>query len=155
MTTPDLELLEGEELMDVAEELMFRQLTDLMIDNGKPSTSAFGPASIDKGKPSYSRSEIVTAQEARDWHTEYASRPSQGVWAVTVGEVIESELIAIDDSKAPLADGALRAPGHCFADFRGLPKRKERELRTKLYFAAVARGEVATTVPLEDGQLFA
>ncbi|WP_017794048.1 hypothetical protein [Leucobacter salsicius] len=154
MSVPNVELADGEEIMDVADELMYRQITGLMMDNGKPVTAAFGPASIDKGKPSYSRSNEVSAQQARDWHTEYASRPSLGVWAVSVEEVVGAGLVAVDDSKTRLPPNGKRAPGHCFADFRGMNKREERVYRAKLYFGAIDRGEIPTTATLRDGQLF-
>ncbi|MHA3724907.1 hypothetical protein ACXR2T_13635 [Leucobacter sp. HY1910] len=154
MSVPNVQLADGEELMDIAAELMYRQITDLMMDNGSPSTSAFGPASIDRGKPSYSRSNEVSAQQARDWHTGNASRPSLGVWAVSVAEVVGAGLVAVDDSKTPLPPNGKRAPGHCFADFRGMNKRAERVYRAKLYFGAIDRGEIPTTGTLPDGQLF-
>lgn len=155
MSIPNLELAEGEELMDITDELMYRQITDLMMDNGKPATSAFGPASIDKGRPSYSRSGQVEAQQARDWHTENASRPSLGVWAVSVEEVLSARLVAIDDMKTPIPAGGRRAPGHCYVDFRNMNKKAERVYRAKLHFCATDRGEIPTTETLKDGQLFA
>lgn len=155
MSIPNVELVDGEELMDIADELMYRQITDLMSDNGKPATSAFGPASIDKGKPSYSRSGQVEAQQARDWYTENASRPSLGVWAVSVEEVIDAGLVAIDDANTPIPAGGRRAPGHCYVDFRNMNKKAERVYRAKLHFCATDRGEIPTTETLKDGQLFA
>jgi hypothetical protein len=148
-------LLDGEQLMSDGGELAYRQTTKHMFDDGKIATTAFGPTPSDKGMPSFSRSSLVTAQDARDWHTRNAKSPSLGVWAVTVGEVVESERYVVDDSKTPLAGGEKRAPGHCFVDYRGLSKAQERELRTKLYFRAIDRGEVPTEATPEDGQLFA
>lgn len=155
MMTFDVELRDGEQLMNDADEFIYRQATKHMFDGGKLATTAFGPTTVDKGMPSHSRSRVVTAQEARDWHTKNAKSPSLGVWAVTVGEVVESERYVVDDSKAHLTDGEKQAPGHCFVDYRRLTKQQERELRTKLYFRAIDRGEVSTAETLEDGQLFA
>lgn len=155
MMAVEVELLEGEQLMSTADELIFRQTTKHMFDDGKLATTAFGPTTADKGTPSYSRSTVVTAQEARDWHTRNARTRSLGVWAVTVGEVVESERYVVDDSKTHLPDNEKRAPGHCFVDYRGLTKQQERELRTNLYFRAIDRGEVPTAATPEDGQLFA
>ena len=151
----DVELRDGEQLMNNADELVFRQATKHMFDDGNLATSAFGPTTADKGMPSRSRSRVVTAQEARDWHTRNAKSPSLGVWAITVGEVVESERYVVDVSKTHLMDGEKQAPGHCFVVFRRLTKQQERELRTKLYFRAIDRGEVPTAETLEDGQLFA
>lgn len=150
-----IELLDGEQLMNTADEVVYRQATKHTLDGDKLATTAFGPASIDKGMPSYSRSTIVTAQESRDWHTQNAKNPSVGVWGVTVGEVVTSGRHVVDDSKTPVQTGEKRAPGHCFVDFRALAKQQERELRTRLYFHAIARGELPTTITADDGQLFA
>ena len=123
------------------------QISSVALDASRPTTA-------DKGTPSYSRSKVVTAQEARDWHTRNARTRSLGVWAVTVGEVVKSKRYVVDDSKTPLPDNEKRAPGHCFVDYRGLTKQQERELRTNLYFRAIDRGEVPTAATTEDGQLF-
>lgn len=156
MTTPDIELLEGERLMTDADELAYRQLTPKMFEqNGKPSSHVFGPSSADGGKPSYSRSSIVTPQAARDWHTAYANTPSAGVWAVSVSEVIETGRYVVDDSETPLPASGLRAPGHCFVDFRGLPKPRIREIRAVLLMHALERKEIPTEEPLGDGELLA
>lgn len=156
MTLADVELLEGEQLMSAAGELAYRQMTPHMFeDDGRVATSVFGPSTADNGKPSYSRSAKVTAQEARDWHTRNASKPSQGVYAVSVGEVIAAGRHAVDDSECPLAEGEKRAPGHCFVDFRGLTRAQKKDLRAKLHIHAMARGEIPTIATPEEGQLFA
>jgi len=154
MSRPEVELLEGEELLSTAEEVMFRQVTKHMFDGDKLATTAFGPATADAGMPSFSRSSLVSAQESRDWHTQNARTPSLGVWGVTAGEVIASGRYAVDDSGIPLPAGEKRAPGHCFVDYRGLSKREEREVRGQLYFFAVERGELPTTETSDDGHLF-
>jgi hypothetical protein len=152
----DLELLEGEQLMSTAEELVFRQIAPHMLsDDGKIATTAFGPNTSDDNKPSYSRSSLVSAQEARDWHTQNASSLSLGVWGVTVGEVIASERHVVDDSACPVPEGKKRAPGHCFVDFRGLSRPARKELRARLHMHAMERGEIPTESTTEDGQLFA
>ena len=153
MTVPEVELLEHEQLMSEADELIYRQITAHMRDGDQIRTDAFGPSTADASKPSYARSSITSPQDARDWHTRIARSPSTGVWAVSVGEAIASGRHVVDDSAVPLVGEEKRAPGHCFIDFRGLTKAQERELRTKLYFRAVARGEIPTHETLDDGQL--
>lgn len=155
MNGPDVQLLDGEHLISDGNELTYRQVTKHLISGDRVATTAFGPASADRGMPSFSRGSIVTAQAARDWHTENAQSPSLGVWAVSVTEAIDAGRYIVDDSNAPIAIGEKRAPGHCFVDYRGLSKRVERELRSKLYWAAMARGEIATTATTVDGELFA
>ena len=155
MTPPDLTLADGDTLVDDPTELIYRQLAEWMVQNGDIMTHVFGPSTSDEGKPSYSRSSLVTAQEARDWHHVNAPSRSLGVWALSVDEVMEVERHVIDDSRAPVADDSPRAPGHCFVDFRGLSKAEVKSIRYLLYQRAIARGEIQTTEPTEDGELFA
>lgn len=155
MRAADVELLEGEELMSTAEELIYRQATAHMFDGDQLATTAFGPTTADRGMPSFARSTVQSAQEARDWHSRCANSPSLGVWAITVSEVIDAGRYVVDDSAAPLLKGELRAPGHCFVDYRRLTKPQERELRSQLYFYATDRGEIPTIETPGDGQLFA
>lgn len=156
MTEMRVELQDGEQLVGDADELTYRQITPhLLKDGDQVASSAFGPSSADAGKPSYSRSSLVTAQEARDWHSSKARSPSEAVYAVSVQEVVTAGSVVIDDSCCPLAEGESdRAPGHCFVDFRGLPKSEERELRAKLYMHAMGRGEIPTEPLRADGSLF-
>ncbi|MBW8172134.1 hypothetical protein K0651_03610 [Ornithinimicrobium sp. Arc0846-15] len=155
MTDVQVELKEGEQLVGELEEIGYRQITPHLLRDGRQvATSAFGPSTADAGKPSYSRSLIVTAQEARDWHSANARKPSEAVYGVSVGEVIQSGSVVVDDSDCPIANDESRAPGHCFVDFRGLPKPEERELRAKLYMHAMERGEIPTEPLNQDGALF-
>lgn len=153
MTDVDLELLEGESLMSAVEERIYRQITALMIDGEQIATTAFGPATIDRDMPSFTRSTIRSAQEARNWHSQHANRASVGVYAVTVGEVIDGRRHVVDDSAKPLAEGEVRAPGHCFVDYRGMSRPAKKELRAHLWLKAIARGEIPTTVTPADGHL--
>jgi len=153
MTAGSIELLELEQLVDDGEEVIYRQITIHMRDGNKIRTDAFGPSTADKFMPSYARSSVTSAQDARDWHTRNAKSASTAVYGVSVGEAIASGRHVVDDSEVPLAAGEVRSPGHCFVDFRGLTKNEVRVLRTKLYFHAVARDEIATSETLEDGQL--
>ncbi|WP_284756728.1 hypothetical protein [Curtobacterium sp. ME-Dv--P-122a] len=150
-----VELLDGEQLMSDADELAYRQIAPYMlVDDGRIATSAFGPNSSDHNMPSYSRSSIVTAQAARDWFDQNAASESQGVWGVTVGEVIAANRHVVDDSACALPAGTVRAPGHCFVDFRGLTKPERKELRAQLYMRAIERGEIPTERTPEMNQLF-
>ena len=155
MTVAIVELRDNELLMSDEDELVYRQVTKHLMDGDIVSTSAFGPSTADRDMPSYSRSNQVTPQDSRDWHTKNAKSPSLGVWGVTVGEVVESGRYAVDDSQCPLDEGQIRAPGHCFVDFRQLSKPEKKEVRAQLYFHATTRGELPTTATPEDGQLAA
>lgn len=155
MTAAEVTLGEGEALTTEREELIYRQIVEWMVSTGEIGTHVFGPATSDHGMPSYSRSSVVTAQQSRDWHHQNVESRSTGVWALSVDEVLELELLVIDDSKAPLAAGEKRAPGHCFVDYRGMAKADVKAVRYKLYLKAIARGEIPTTEPTGDGELLA
>jgi len=130
------------------DELVYRHITAPLLspDTRTPSSSAFGPKPIDKGKPSFIRSALVpSAQDARDWHTAHAAKPSLGVWACSVSEVIGTGTQTIDDSAVTPPDGEVVAPGHCFVDYRHLNKSDERKVRSLLLAFAIGRKELATT----------
>ncbi|GAA5196750.1 hypothetical protein [Microbacterium jejuense] len=156
MTAPNVTLHEGESLIDDREELLYRQILEWMVPDGAILTHVFGPSTADQGKPSYSRSSVVSAQDARDWHNEpgNGNSKSTGVWAVSVDEVFEAETFAIDDAAAPLEEDRARAPGHCYVDYRQMTKVDIKSVRFLLYQRAMARGEITTTARPNDGELF-
>lgn len=152
MTASDYQpLVDGEVEIEPAddgsEELLFRQMTDLIWDSDSrtPVSHAFGPKNIDAGAPSFTRSAVVNAQESRDWHNANASRASLAVWACSIQDVVKTGTRAIDDSKAPLQEGKTRAPGHAYVDFRHLNRTSEKYVRHQLLQAALKRGEQNTT----------
>jgi len=127
---------------------LYRQVTQPNWDGQRQALSslAFGPRSADAGKLSLSRSSVVSAQEARDWHTANAKNPSLGVWRVTVADVDENDSRAVDDRDVPAKkDDPPKAPGHCYADYRHLSKNEERTLRAVLLQKALDYKEVPTT----------
>ncbi|MSS84953.1 hypothetical protein FYJ24_09295 [Actinomycetaceae bacterium WB03_NA08] len=140
----DLPLEPGEEEIEPSEELLFRQITVHLMNNGKPSTSSFGPATSDKGKPSFSRESVVSAKDAQTWHNQHAKSESLGVWSVSVDEAASTGLRTIDDSAVPPAPWSQKAPGHCYVDYRAMEKRAERECRAVLLRFALKRGQVPT-----------
>jgi hypothetical protein len=153
VSAADLELAEGETLVDDETELIYRQITKHMMDGrGQVATHAFTGQS-GEGDPSYARSSAVTAQASRDWHTRYSRNPSLGVWGLTVAEVIEVERFVIDDTGVPLEPDERRAPGHCFIDLDGLDRVALKSLRAALWQAAMDREEIPTREPLQDGEL--
>lgn len=149
----DLELVKGESLMVREDELIYRQITKHLMHGDTVATHAFTGSTSDAGKPSYGRSDVVSAQESRDWHTEYAKSPSIGVWALTVQEVVVAGSRAIDDSRVPLVGDQRRPPGHCYVDARDLDRLALKELRASLWSDAMRRGEIPTHEPRGDGEL--
>ena len=146
MTAPTfVALTQGEEIMTDSGEMMYRQLTIYTYDevNEQPSMNAFGPSDSDVGKPSFVRSTQTTPQAAQAWHNQNAQTPSVGVWQVSVGDVEDVGLRAVDDQAVPPPPGAKpRSPGHCFADYRHLGKSEERKLRGLVLARALGHGKV-------------
>ncbi len=134
------------ELTDV-DEVLWRQLTKVIWDEDlrQPGLMACGPQASDRRKPSFSQGSVVTAQAARDWHQNNAASSSYAVWSITVGDVIQAGLRAIDDSAAPLGPDEKRAPGHAYADYQGLAKGEMKDARANLLRAMLSRGEERTT----------
>lgn len=153
MTDIDVELAEGEVLVVDPLELIYRQITESMVAGGGVQTYAFGASDADKGKPSYARSSVVTAQESRDWHNQHARNKSIAVFALTVDEVYEEELLVIDDTACRLPPGLVRSPGHCYIDMRRLTKVELKSVRFRLHERAMKRGEVLKTESVAQGQL--
>ena len=128
-------------------ELLYRQITDHHWDPvaKKPSSTAFGPATSDKGMPSFARSTKVSPQESRDWHQHNARSRSRGVWACTDEDVVRAGTRSVDDSNCPSHPQQPRSPGHCYVDYRHYTKRDVRIVRRVLLAAALDRGETPTS----------
>jgi hypothetical protein len=147
VTIRAVELSEGQSLLTHDfEEVLYRQMTEHVFDVDKrvPASHAFGPSPADRFMPSYSRSTIISAQDARDWHTAAARSPSLAVFGVSAGEVVEAGTVAVDDSAVSLVDGEVRAPAHCYVDYRGLTKPDIKLVRAVLLRRALAREEIPT-----------
>ena len=141
---PALEIGEQELTKD---EVLWRQVTKFIWDEEKrvPASNAFGPSTADEGRPSFSQSGKVTAQESRDWHQQNARSPSLSVWSVSVFDVLKAKLRVIDDSAVPVRVGeGKKAPGHCYADFRNLTRAERKNAYAILLREALRRGEVKT-----------
>lgn len=153
MTDVDIELAEGEVLVVDPLELIYRQITEWMVTAGGVQTYAFGASDADQGKPSYARSSVVTAEESRDWHNQHARSKSIAVFALTVDEVCEEELLVIDDTSCRLPHGLVRSPGHCYIDMRRLTKVELKSVRFRLHERAMERGAVLKAESVPEGQL--
>jgi hypothetical protein len=158
VTEPDLELGEGETLMADPTELSYRQITAYLLDpSGAIATHAYTGEKSSGGRPSYSASSKVSAQDSRDWHTRNAGlngrATSLAVRAISVEEVVAAKRWVVDDSAAPLGQDEVRAPGHCYVNAVGLDRLALKSLRAALWKAADDRGEIATNETLEDGEI--
>ncbi|KJC65198.1 hypothetical protein [Agreia bicolorata] len=147
MKIRDVDIGEGQSLLtEDFDEVLYRQMTEHVFDVDKrvPASHAFGPSTADHGMPSYSRSTLISAQDARNWHTSSAKSPSFGVFGVSTGEVIEAGTVALDDSESPDQSGDVKAPAHCFVDYRGLAKPDIKLVRAVLLRHALSRREIPT-----------
>lgn len=158
MTEPDIVLGEGESLVSEPTELIYRQITQhLLTPDGAIATHAYTDPSSGGGRPSYSLSSKVSAQDSRDWHTRNSRRngraPSLGVRALSVAEVASAKRWVVDDGDAPLEQDEVRAPGHCYVNVEKLDRTTLKSVRAILWRAADKRGEIPTDETLEDGEL--
>ncbi|MBJ7287988.1 hypothetical protein [Williamsia sp.] len=156
MSEPEFWELDPKERVIVNEveddELLWRQICDHSWDAqyGLPNLDSFGPQKVDQRRPSFSRSSVVTAQESRDWQSEWAKSKSRGVWACSIQEVADAGTRAIDDSETALEPGKQRAPGHAYVDYRHMGKAGLKAVKARLLKAALARKEIPTDDNFED-----
>lgn len=114
-------------------ELLYRQVHPTQAPNGTVSSEAFNPSARDKDLLSTLREHIGPVEAYRRW-TEDKGFHSTGTYAVSVGEVDQQGLQAIDDS-------ATTEPDHVSIDYSSAQGKSERKRRSrKLRDAAVARG---------------
>lgn len=125
-----------------SDEFLWRQITPIIWhgEKGQPKTDAFGPKTADEQKPSFSRSALVTAEEAFEWHNKHANSKSLAVWACRVSDCGQIALRVIDDYSHSSKPKHV-APGHAYVDYRGLSKKEERDKRSELLMAALDYGQ--------------
>lgn len=121
-----------------ADELFWRNCAAAWLDDGVPTKQLFLPTPKDQRKLSSARRSLISAELHL---AEYLllGNSSVGVWAVSVEEVIDVGLRAIDDS----ATGESPLTGHCYLDYRqcssgGVVQRTARKLRDRAH----ARGRI-------------
>ena len=122
--------------LETSSDLLWRQIHPTFIQDGRVTSMAFRPTPKDQGRLSFvQEARGISAEEAYDYHTETLGFASSGVWAVTVGEVIEeAEYPVFDDSH--LAD----LPGHAYADATAASRSEQKRRGTLLAELAVSRG---------------
>jgi hypothetical protein len=117
-----------ERKLNVADELLYRQVHPQWIVEGEPSSQAFKPTKKDEGMLSIACGSETNAHSAFAHHTETLGLASGGTWALSVAEVGEVGLSAFAQ---PLSDN----PAHGYIDFRGTgssaAERKAKQLRVK------------------------
>ena len=118
-------LQSGEIELTVPTQLLWRQVHPNWYLNGRVLGISFRPTPKDEMKLS-TRTDGITAKEAYLEHTEDLGLKSSGTWAISVGEVIDLLLRAIDDSTL-----TGRPKSHAFVDFRGA-ERKAVEIAARI-----------------------
>lgn len=144
------EFREGEELVEVIDELLWRQvhpnhMTESVVD-GLAFDEIVGVEAM-TGTPA-ARDEVstdrslgprgISAQAAYDAWVQ-AERKTVGTFAVSVGEVNDAGGRVIDDSNVLYETPA---PSHAYIDLRGLsltPRARKRRVRSELAHAATVR----------------
>ncbi|MFD7656018.1 hypothetical protein ACFV4N_18775 [Actinosynnema sp. NPDC059797] len=120
-------------VLTTATELLYRQVHPTQMPNGTMSSEAFNPSARDKDLLSTLREHVGPEEAYRRW-TETNGFLSVGTYAVSVGEVDDQGLQAIDDA-------ATTEPDHASIDYTSAQGKSERKRRSrKLRDAAVARG---------------
>ncbi|MFF0339676.1 hypothetical protein [Kribbella sp. NPDC004875] len=135
------ELLEGELLLDVGDEKLWRNVNPAFFDGDQMTTQAFTPTKKDEGKLSSAMAALVTAEEHFREFTEDLGLQSSGVWCVTVDEVAGTGLRAVYDCESPERPDPC-PKGHAYVDFRGAGSGLKKRAATKLRDAATNTGRV-------------
>ena len=126
--------------LETREEKLYRQVHPLQLQaDGQPFSATFMPNSSDDDLMS-TRREQVTAKRAYDEYVAMKDDKGQnlkssGSWVLTVGDVLNNGLVALDDSGL---DG--QPDGHASVDFRGLGSKDARRAGKALRNAAFKRG---------------
>ena len=131
------------------EELLFRQVHPSFVRDGRPSSQAFRPTAKDEGKLSVARGSLTTAAGAFELHTTGLGLPSDGTWAVTVGECREQVLNVVPD---PLTSPPEKVadPAHALVDFTPHSKSQGEAKGARLARKAVERGRLHPPVAQQD-----
>lgn len=122
-----------EELLEEGAELLWRQVHPTFVGEDGPDPQAFNPSREHKHCLSVARAAKVDAAEAYRRHTNRGLR-SGGTWAMTVREVLDVELRAVDDSAVPE-----RPDEHAYVDFRVVAARRDRKIAAGVLADRAAR----------------
>jgi hypothetical protein len=126
-----------ETLIETGEELQWRQINPQHLDSDLNGAHITPLAFQDSTRRvSTSRSSLISAAQAYDYHVNVAQRASAGTWAVSVDEIKAASCRAIDDRAC---DG-VETPAHSYIDMRGLDRTQRRVARVELATRATVRG---------------
>ena len=122
-------LVSGEIEILNRDEVLRRQIHPHQMKQNQITSGVFSTRS---NKVSTYRDAVVTAAEAHRIHTEEHGRETIGSCVVSVGDVQDAELRAVDDSALPDEH-----PSHAYIDMRGLGSSAKDKAAKKLKRAAL------------------
>ena len=122
-------LAEGETEIVDADEVLRRQIHPKQVQHDEITSGVF---STRNNMVSTFREAVVTADEAHRIHTEEFGLETIGSCVVSVGDVKDAELRAVDDSALPDVH-----PSHAYIDTRGLGSSAKDKAAKKLKRAAL------------------
>lgn len=123
-------LTHGETEIEDREEMLRRQIHPEQVRRDKEITTAVFWAGNDM--VSTYQASVVTAAEAHRIHTEESGLKTKGSCVVSVGDVKDAELRAVDDSARQNVH-----PSHAYIDMRGLENKAKDKAKKKLKRAAL------------------
>lgn len=134
-----------EKLLSVDHEILLRIVKTHHLDSdfGTLTTRVFHPSSKDDGKLSHFRNSKTSAQSVYNVVHNLNVKDLEGIWGLTISEIKQLGLRAIDDSSCEMDPFNLGS--HCYIDIRGLSLSRldQKKLRADLLNALQARGRVA------------
>jgi len=135
MTQPVNVLQAAEFVIPDEAELLWRQIPLAFIHNGQVGSDAFRPTPKDDGKLSTRRASKISAEDAYWDHVGRLGLQSEGTMPLSVGDLKELGIRAIDDSALPGSPAA-----HAYGDFRNLSKNRAKDVARRLKPMALRRG---------------
>lgn len=133
-------LLEGEDLIEPTDELLWRQINPRFFHDGIIGELAFRAREEEQFQLSVSRSSKVSAQQAYEHHTCVVGRESAGVAALSAIEVYETGSRAVDDFETQTSEPP--TPAHAYVDCRLMTKAERKDFREECAAVATDRGLV-------------
>ena len=136
----DQGLQPGELELTNTQELLWRNVHPIWIDDGQLTSQAFRPTPKDDKRLSTARQQKIAPDEHFREYTEVLSLTSSGVWAISVGEAHQESLRCIYDAESNAVPDPCPT-GHTSVDFSDHGNGRIRRIGSALRDAAEARGQ--------------
>lgn len=132
-------LCPGEEVVDDAAQVLWRQVHPDYIDEEIVGRGAFRGVSGDRERVSTSLDGLQTAEGAYRFHVERLQLVSAGTWSVTAGTVAQVGGTTVYDAESECAPDPC-PPGHANIDLRSLTEPARKQARARLAAEATDLG---------------